>query len=85
MISVRKEIERNVRAYHNNIPDHVEGRILPKEELQRLWDTKISEMPIIELLRYTHPNDRSELADKALKAELITKAEAAEFIKFLKA
>jgi hypothetical protein len=84
MTSVRKEIERNVRAYHNTIPDFVKDRLLSKEQLQSLWDKKISEMPIIELLRYVHPNDRSELANKALKEELITKGEAAEFIKFLK-
>lgn len=87
MTSVRSEIERNVWAYHgriNNDDDAPKTRIMPKAELDAEWNKRISEMPIIELLRYAHPDERSRLADKAIEAGLLTKEEGREFIRFVR-
>lgn len=71
MASVRNEIERNVHAYHNG-------------QNSDLWNQKISNMEIVELLRHAHPDERSRLADKAIEAGLLTKEEGREFIRFVR-
>lgn len=87
MKSVRKEIEGNVRAYHTRIEnddDAPRTRTMPKDMLTAEWDRKISEMGIVELLRFAHPDDRSRLASKAMEEGLLTKEEAKEFIRFVR-
>lgn len=85
MTSVRKEIERNIRAYHGRINENEDAgnRELTKEQLQIEWDRKIAEMDIMELIRYAHPEDRGNFARKAMAEELITKEQAKEFIRFV--
>ncbi len=87
MKSVRKEIEGNVRVYHTRIEnddDAPKTRTMSKDMLTAEWVRKISEMSMVELLRFAHPDDRSHLASKALEEGLLTKEEAKEFIRFVR-
>ncbi len=86
MASVRKAIESNVLAYHSRINENDEApktRALTKAQLETEWNRKISEMDIIELIRFAHPEDRGNFARKALEEGLITKDQAREFVKFV--
>jgi len=87
MKSVRKEIEGNVRAYHTRIEEDDKApktRTMSKTMLTAEWGRKISQMSVVELLRFAHPDDRSRLASKAVEEELLTKEEAKEFIRFVR-
>jgi hypothetical protein len=83
MRTLRTIIEGNVKAYHTNMPDFVKDRLHTKEQLQALWNKKISEMSFVELLRYAHPSDRDTYAMALLKMDAITKDEAREFVRFI--
>lgn len=87
MKSVRKEIEGNVRVYHTRIEnddDAPKTRTMSKDMLEAEWHRKISEISVVELLRFAHPDDRSRLASKAMEEGLLTKEEAKEFIRFVR-
>lgn len=86
MASVRKAIESNVLAYHSRIEEDDKAprtRTMTKDMLEAEWNRKISEMDIIELIRFAHPEDRGNFARKALEEGLITKDQAREFVKFV--
>jgi len=86
MKSVRSEIENNVRMHHISMPDDDEKpkREMKKAELQMAWEERIQTMPLPELLRFAHPDDRSRLASKAIEEGILTKEEGKEFIRFVR-
>jgi hypothetical protein len=71
-INIRREAEGNVRGYHTGIPC----------DRTMLWIQAIRNMDNVILLRYVHPEDRASIATKMMKADMITRFQAKEFVRF---
>lgn len=84
-IQIRREAEGNVRSYHTGIPKDRNrvGVSLDDTQLRSEWINSIRNMDNIILLRYVHPEDRSSIAIKMMKASMISRFEAKEFAKIV--
>jgi len=84
-INIRREAEGNVRSYHIGIlpSRNRKDSQLDDSQLRMEWIRSIRGMDNIILLRYVHPEDRSSIAIKMMKADMISRFEAKEFAKIL--
>ncbi len=83
-INIRREAEGNVRGYHTGIPcdrTMLKSEITPTQ-LRLDWIQAIRNMDNVILLRYVHPEDRASIATKMMRANMITRFEAKEFVRF---
>lgn len=83
-IQIRREAEGNVRSYHIGIlpSRNRKDSQLDDSQLRMEWIRSIRNMDNVILLRYVHPEDRASIATKMMKANMITRFQAKEFVRF---
>lgn len=64
----------------NNLRTQIESIVIAHNKVLR---DKVKEMNLVALLRNMHPIYRSDFAYRLLRKDLITKAEAHEFVKLV--